>query len=128
MEASSPIIEFIDSLWGDQPFTGYLTIGYYKNGSPYRYKFLKNFDHLDINEIISLNKEQFDICYEIGLQKEYISEKRKRGSENNVISIPGLWCDFDFHGNNHKQKNLFLATLKDDLERRFFHCNFHCPV
>ena len=106
MVAGSPIIDFIESLWGEDPLNGYLTIGFYKNGKPYRYKFLRNLDHFDIKEIMTLNKEKFDIYYEIGLQKEVITEKGRRGSEKNVISIPGLWCNVDFIRDANKKENL----------------------
>ena len=47
-----------------------------------------------------------DVYFSLGLQREAINDSYKRGSEQTVVAIPGLWFDFDISGPGHVKSDL----------------------
>ena len=119
MIAGSQLIEFTTTLWGDSPPDGFLTIGKFKKKKPIGFYFLRPNDALGIRYFVSTNKDDFDVYFEIGLQKELITNQFIRGKEENVSAIPGLWIDIDILLGVHKKQNLpsDIDSAKDLLSK-----------
>ena len=76
-------------------------------------------DAFGIRYFVSTNKDDFDVYFEIGLQKELITNQFIRGKEENVSAIPGLWIDIDTLLGVHKKQNLpsDIDSAKDLLSK-----------
>ncbi|TVM14533.1 hypothetical protein DPQ33_17275 [Oceanidesulfovibrio indonesiensis] len=55
--------------------------------------------------IAQLSQQHLDLYYEVGLQAK-IPAPGKRGNEDGVAFIPGVWMDIDIAGPNHKATDL----------------------
>ena len=89
---NNDIISFFETIWknkGDQE--GYFVL--WEKETKNTYSFHINELHLAAQMADSL-KSQTDVYFSVGLQKNK-QDMKERGVEKNVVSIPGLWFDFD---------------------------------
>ena len=96
-------INFFHDLWGNSIPDGFLVLWTKQDRKSYFFHTSKLADAvLKADQI----KEQMDVYFSLGIQKEVINDPYKRGTEETVIALPGLWFDFDISGPGHVKTNL----------------------
>ena len=101
--ASQNGINFFNDLWGENIPNGFLVLWTKQDKKSYSFHTSKLADAvLKADQL----KQIMDVYFSLGIQKEAIENPYKRGTEETVIALPGLWFDFDIAGSGHVKSDL----------------------
>lgn len=105
------IFDFLDILWPETP-DGWNVLCTLR---PPKHHYIDP-NELENSRIIAtrLDQQGLDVYHALGFQPEAARDAGSRRAED-VLAIPGLWCDIDVAGPNHKQTNL-PRTMDEALE------------
>ena len=96
-------IDFFHDLWGNNIPDGYLVLWTKQDKQSYSFHTNKLADAvLKADQL----KDKMDVYFSLGIQREAINDPYKRGFEDGVIALPGLWFDFDISGPGHVKNDL----------------------
>ncbi len=95
--------DFFHCIFRSMPCKGYLEYRAIK-GVNVESRFISIFDEDTIEELKSLNDEDYDIFFGVGSRNE------KRGVKSSVCEIPTLWVDFD------RKRDESRSSLKERLD------------
>ena len=96
-------INFFHDLWGNNLPDGFLVLWTKQDKKSYSFHTSKLADAvLKADQL----KDKMDVYFSLGIQRETINDPYKRGLEDGVIALPGLWFDFDISGPGHVKSKL----------------------
>ena len=96
-------INFFHDLWGENIPDGFLVLWTKQDRKSYFFHTSKLADAvLKADQL----KQTQDVYFSLGIQREAIDNQYKRGTEESVIALPGLWFDFDISGPGHVKNDL----------------------
>jgi hypothetical protein len=97
---------FLGTLYTDPPEDTYIVVsGKVKGEFPSKWFYADGHD--EIAKFIASKAADYDVYINIGLRDpECTPEQDKRGTNEEVYALPGLWVEFDHSGGVHTAKNL----------------------
>ena len=131
--ADNKVLTFFKNLWGENIPNGFLVVWTKQDMKAY---FFHTSQLGDVASKVHELKQTQDVYFSLGIQEKTMDDPYKRGSAQSVVSIPGLWFDFDISGPGHVKNNLppnaeaLIAFIQDELPLPTFSVNsgggLHC--